>query len=126
MPRRRGPDRAAPRRDPAGRPLAPRRRRRSRRPPPGPRLPTGASHSLKSAIALALHCTGRPLRPRTAENGSMPAATVDEYIAAFPPDVRERLERVRAAVHRVLPDAAEAIKYGMPAVLLGGRHAIYF
>ena len=54
------------------------------------------------------------------------AETVDEYIAEFPEDVRPLLDEVRAAIHRVLPDAPEEIKYGMPAVMLGGRHAIYF
>jgi uncharacterized protein YdhG (YjbR/CyaY superfamily) len=52
--------------------------------------------------------------------------TVDEYIAEFPDDVRPLLEGIRAAIHRVLPEAAEEIRYGMPAVMLGGWHAIYF
>ena len=52
--------------------------------------------------------------------------TVDDYVASFPPDVREVLERVRAAIHAGVPDGAEKVRYGMAAVMLGGRYAIYF
>jgi len=54
------------------------------------------------------------------------AASVDEYIAGYDGEVRSRLERVRAAILSVLPGAEESIKYGMPAVALGGRHHVYF
>jgi uncharacterized protein YdhG (YjbR/CyaY superfamily) len=54
------------------------------------------------------------------------ASTVDEYIAGFAPEIQARLADVRAAIHAALPQAPEAIRYGMPAVLLGGRGAVYF
>jgi len=53
-------------------------------------------------------------------------ATIDEYLAGFDGEVRARLDRVRAAIHLALHGAVEEIKYGMPAVALGGRHHIYF
>jgi uncharacterized protein YdhG (YjbR/CyaY superfamily) len=53
-------------------------------------------------------------------------ATVDEYIASFPEEVRERLEGVRAAIHVVLPDGEERIRYDIAAVMLGGRYALHF
>jgi len=53
-------------------------------------------------------------------------ATVDEYLASFPPDVREVLERVRAAIHAGVPGGEEKVRYGMGAVMLGGRYAIHF
>jgi uncharacterized protein YdhG (YjbR/CyaY superfamily) len=56
----------------------------------------------------------------------MAASTIDEYIAGYDGEVRDRLERVRAAVHRVLPDAAEKIAYGMPTIVLGPRRNVYF
>ncbi|MDM7832547.1 iron chaperone [Cellulomonas edaphi] len=52
--------------------------------------------------------------------------TVDEYIATFDPDVQEILQGVRLAIHRGVPGADEKIRYGMPAVMMGGRHAIHF
>lgn len=52
--------------------------------------------------------------------------TIDEYIAAFPRDVREILERVRAAVREAAPEAEETIKYEMPTFTLHGRNLVYF
>jgi uncharacterized protein YdhG (YjbR/CyaY superfamily) len=43
------------------------------------------------------------------------AATIDAYIAAFPPDVRTRLEQMRATIRKAAPQAVEMISYGMPA-----------
>jgi uncharacterized protein YdhG (YjbR/CyaY superfamily) len=40
---------------------------------------------------------------------------IDEYIAAFPPDVRSILEQIRMTIRNVAPDAQEAISYRMPA-----------
>lgn len=51
---------------------------------------------------------------------------VDAYIAAFPPEVQTLLRGVREAIRSELPEAPEAIRYGMPAVMLGRREAIYF
>ncbi|WP_434048504.1 MULTISPECIES: iron chaperone [Sorangium] len=58
----------------------------------------------------------------------MPAAptTIDEYIAACPEAVRPALAGIRDAIRRVLPDAEERIRYGMPAIMFDGRHAIHF
>ena len=52
--------------------------------------------------------------------------SVDEYVASFPPEVRDVLERVRAAIHAGVPDADEKVRYGIAAVMLGGRYAIHF
>ncbi|GAA1056288.1 hypothetical protein GCM10017608_27860 [Agromyces luteolus] len=57
----------------------------------------------------------------------MTAQTVDEYIASFPDDVADRLRQVRAAiVAEVPPPVEERIRYGIAAVMLGGRYAIHF
>jgi uncharacterized protein YdhG (YjbR/CyaY superfamily) len=53
-------------------------------------------------------------------------STVDEYIAAYPKDVQIILEKVRKSIRKVLPAADEKIKYGMPALMIDGRHAVYF
>jgi uncharacterized protein YdhG (YjbR/CyaY superfamily) len=52
--------------------------------------------------------------------------TVDEYIAGFPDDVRERLQGVRTAIRAGLPDGEERVRYGMPAVMLDSRHAVHY
>jgi len=44
-----------------------------------------------------------------------PPATIDAYIAAFAPEVRAILQRIREVVHEAAPDAEEAISYRIPA-----------
>ncbi|HEX2205487.1 MAG TPA: DUF1801 domain-containing protein [Longimicrobium sp.] len=53
-------------------------------------------------------------------------ATVDEYIAGFPPEVRDRLEEVRAAIREMVPEAGEKISYRIPTFTLGGKPLVYF
>jgi uncharacterized protein YdhG (YjbR/CyaY superfamily) len=51
--------------------------------------------------------------------------TIDDYIAAFTPDVRTILEKIRATVREAAPRAEEKISYKMPAFALDGI-LIYF
>jgi uncharacterized protein YdhG (YjbR/CyaY superfamily) len=53
-------------------------------------------------------------------------ATVDDYIAAFPEDVRAMLQRVRRTIHDAVPGAGETISYRMPTITLDGRYVVYF
>ena len=53
-------------------------------------------------------------------------SSVDEYIASFPVEARAGLERIRALIQRAAPNVVEEIKYGMPAMLIEGKHTIYF
>lgn len=46
---------------------------------------------------------------------------IDEYIAGFPENVRELLEKLRATIRDAAPDAEEAIKYRMPTFTLKGN-----
>jgi uncharacterized protein YdhG (YjbR/CyaY superfamily) len=50
---------------------------------------------------------------------------IDEYIAAFSPEVRTILERIRRTIHNVAPDAQEAISYRIPAFTQHGV-LVYF
>jgi uncharacterized protein YdhG (YjbR/CyaY superfamily) len=50
-----------------------------------------------------------------------PATTVDEYLAALPPQQREALQRLRDVIRAAAPEATEAIAYGRPALRLDGR-----
>lgn len=59
------------------------------------------------------------------ETGPAAPATVDEYIAVFPPDVQEVLRRVREVVRRAAPAAKEVISYRMPALEQDGI-LVYF
>ena len=51
--------------------------------------------------------------------------TVDEYIAAFPPEVRRILQRVRQVARAAAPEAKEVISYRMPALKQDGV-LVYF
>jgi len=51
---------------------------------------------------------------------------IDEYIASFPPDMQEKLRRIRAAIRSAAPDAEEAIRYGIPTFRLGGSNLVHF
>lgn len=44
--------------------------------------------------------------------------SIDEYIAAADPAVRERLEAMRATIRSAAPEAIEAIKYRLPTFVL--------
>lgn len=46
---------------------------------------------------------------------------IDEYIAAFPEDVQERLQKIRAIIREAAPNATEAISYQMPTFKLEGN-----
>lgn len=51
--------------------------------------------------------------------------TVDAYIAGFPQDVQKVLKKVRAAIRKAAPKAAESISYRIPAYAQDGV-LIYF
>lgn len=51
---------------------------------------------------------------------------VDAYLAALPAGQREALERVRAEVRSLVPDAVETISYAMPTFKLNGRGLLWF
>lgn len=47
--------------------------------------------------------------------------TIDEYIAGFPPDVQEKLQKLRAVIREAAPHAEEKISYQMPTFALHGN-----
>ncbi len=51
--------------------------------------------------------------------------SIDEYIQSHPKNVREKLQKIRAAVRKAAPDAKEAISYRMPAFKQNGN-LVYF
>ena len=46
--------------------------------------------------------------------------TIDEYNAGFPPEKRAILEKIRATIREVAPDAKEVISYRMPTFTQDG------
>jgi uncharacterized protein YdhG (YjbR/CyaY superfamily) len=53
------------------------------------------------------------------------AATIDDYLAGLPDDVRARVQEVRLLVHRVVPGAGETISYAMPTFTLDGQPLLH-
>ena len=51
--------------------------------------------------------------------------TLDEYIARYPREVQEILEKIRVTIRNAAPEAEETIKYQMPTFTLHGN-LVYF
>lgn len=51
---------------------------------------------------------------------------IDEYIAGFAEDVQDKLEKIRATIHKAAPDVQETISYEIPTFTLNGKYLIYF
>jgi uncharacterized protein YdhG (YjbR/CyaY superfamily) len=49
------------------------------------------------------------------------ARNIDEYIAGFPRDVQQILQKIRTTIRRAAPQAEEAISYQMPTFRLEGN-----
>ena len=60
------------------------------------------------------------------KSSSTKPKSINEYIAGFPKDVQEILERIRMTIRKAAPDAEEAISYQMPSFTLKGYYLIYF
>jgi len=51
---------------------------------------------------------------------------IDDYIADFPADVQEVLQKIRITIKKAAPRAEEAISYKIPTFNLKGQYLIYF
>lgn len=49
------------------------------------------------------------------------AANIDEYIAGFPKEVQDILEKLRATIKKAAPEAKETINYAIPTFILEGN-----
>lgn len=47
--------------------------------------------------------------------------TIDEYISEFPKEVQVVLQKFRKTIHKAVPEATEAISYGIPTFKLHGN-----
>ncbi len=54
------------------------------------------------------------MKPQTAK-------TIDDFISQFPPETQNILQQVRETIKAVVPEATEAISYGIPTFKLHGN-----
>jgi uncharacterized protein YdhG (YjbR/CyaY superfamily) len=50
---------------------------------------------------------------------------IDKFIAGFPKEVQEILEKIRETIRGAAPEAEETINYGIPTFTLGGNLVHY-
>ncbi|MEN8614278.1 DUF1801 domain-containing protein [Dehalogenimonas sp. THU2] len=55
-----------------------------------------------------------------------PSEAIDVYIAAFPDDIRDILEKMRRVIKETAPGTTEAISYGMPTFKLNKKNLVHF
>ena len=54
------------------------------------------------------------------------STSVDEYIASYPEQTQEVLREVRRRVNVLVPEATEAISYGIPTLKLDGKSLVHY
>ncbi len=52
--------------------------------------------------------------------------TVDEYMAAFDGETKQRLDQLRGLILQFIPDVTERISYNIPAYFMGKKLVVYF
>lgn len=52
---------------------------------------------------------------------STPKSSIEEYVQRFPPDIQEKLQRIREVIRNAAPEAVEAIKYQIPTFVWKGN-----
>jgi uncharacterized protein YdhG (YjbR/CyaY superfamily) len=51
--------------------------------------------------------------------------TIDEYMADYPAEAQAIMQRMRALIHEIAPEATEKISYGIPTFVLG-QNLVHF
>ena len=54
------------------------------------------------------------------------ASTIEDYIAEFPAETRQRLQQMRAIIKENAPGAVETISYAIPTFDLNKKHLVHF
>jgi uncharacterized protein YdhG (YjbR/CyaY superfamily) len=65
-------------------------------------------------------------RGSTMKNPQPAPRTIDDYIAGFPGDVQEILQKIRMTIRKAAPKADETISYKIPTFNINDRYLIYF
>jgi len=74
---------------------------------------------------VAVSRSGKGREKAAGEVAGEAAATVDDYIAGFPPETRRLLEELRAVIRGTIPAITERISYRMPTFDLHKRPLVY-
>jgi uncharacterized protein YdhG (YjbR/CyaY superfamily) len=53
-------------------------------------------------------------------------SNINDYIASFPENIQLILKKFRSVIHDIVPDATEAITYGIPTFKLNGKNLVHF
>ena len=51
---------------------------------------------------------------------------IDEYIAGFPAEIKEKLAVIRSLIFDIVPQVSERISWGMPSYYLNGKTLFHF
>jgi uncharacterized protein YdhG (YjbR/CyaY superfamily) len=73
-----------------------------------------------------LACYSGPCEGNKMRTNQTAPKDIDEYIAGFPNDVQEILEKIRMTIRKAAPDAEESISYQIATFTLKGKYLIYF
>ena len=52
--------------------------------------------------------------------------SIDAHIDGFPKPVQTTLRKLRSVIRAAVPGVTEAIKYGIPTFVLGGKNLVHF
>jgi uncharacterized protein YdhG (YjbR/CyaY superfamily) len=55
------------------------------------------------------------------DNSRPTPKNIDEYIAGYPADIQQILQKIRALIHETAPEAQETISYQVPTFTLKGN-----
>jgi uncharacterized protein YdhG (YjbR/CyaY superfamily) len=58
--------------------------------------------------------------------GMTASTSVDTYIASYPEQTQEVLREVRRRVNGLVPEATEAISYGIPTLKVDGKNLVHY
>lgn len=53
-------------------------------------------------------------------------AQITHYIAQFPPELQQILNKMHRTIHELIPEATETISYGVPTFKLQGKNVMHF
>lgn len=52
--------------------------------------------------------------------------TVDQYLAEFSGETRNRMDKIRSKIFELMPNAEESISYNIPAYFIDKKMVVYF